>query len=135
MSLPAIRAALEGALNGVSGTIATAYENTPFVPATGTPFQQPFLLPAAPANLEIGPGYIEQGIFQVSLYWPKDAGAAAATTQAELIRAAFPFGKTLNISGGGVVNIVGTPEIGPATADGDRFMVPVKIKFQARIGS
>lgn len=133
-SLPAIRVALETQLGTVTPVIQSAPENTPFVPTTGTPFMQPFLLPATPANIEIGPGYTEQGIFQVNLFYPKDAGAAPAISQAEAIRAAFPF-RTSLVNGGVTVNISGTPEIGPARPDGDRFMVPVKIRWLARIGS
>ncbi len=132
--LPAIRIALEEQLATATPGVQTAFENTPFVPTTGVPFQQPFLLPATPANIEIGPGYVEQGIFQVSLYYPKDGGAAAAIALAEQIRAAFPFRATLT-SGGVTVHIINTTEIGPARPDGDRFMVPVKIRWQARIGS
>jgi hypothetical protein len=131
--LPAIRIALEEQLAAATSGIQTASENTPFVPTTGTPFQQLFLLPATPANLEIGPAYVEQGIFQINGFWPKDRGPAAATAWAEQVRAAFPFGATLT-SGGVTVHIINTTEIGPARPDGDRFMVPVKIRWDARIG-
>ena len=134
MSVAAIRAAFETALNGIAPAIATAWENVPFEPTPGVPYQAAYLLCAAPANLEIGPGYIEQGIFQVNLFYPKDAGSKDVTARAELIRATFPFGASLAMTGGGTVNIIATPEIGPARADGDRQMVPVKVKFQARIG-
>lgn len=131
-SLPAVRVALETQLATITPAIETAYENMPFLPTVDVPYQQVTLLAAAPNNIEIGPAYVEQGIFQVNLFFPKDAGAAAVTTQAELIRAAFPFRSSL-VSGGVTVNIVGTPEIGPARVDGDRFMVPVKVKWQARV--
>lgn len=130
-SLAAIRIALEAKLATVTGP-AYAWENTPFVPTTGNPFVQATLLPAQPENIEIGPGYTEQGIFQASGFWPKDSGAAAVTAWAELVRAAFPFGASL-VSGGVTVIITGTPEIGPARPDADRVMVPVRIRWNCRI--
>jgi hypothetical protein len=133
-SLPAIRAALETQLATVSPAISTAYENAEFTPVTGTPYQQVTLLPATPANVEMGPGYTEQGIFQANLFYPNGSGPADAIARAELIRAAFPYAASF-VSGGVTVNIIATPEIGPARPEDDRFMVPVKIRFQARIGS
>lgn len=132
-ALPAIRVALETKLLTVTGP-DYALENTPYVPVFGTPYVQVTLLPAQPANLEMGPGYFEQGIFQANGFYPKDAGAAAVTAWAEQVRAAFPYGATLT-SGGVTVHIINTTEIGPARPDGDRFMVPVKVRWNARIGS
>lgn len=131
-ALPSIRAALETQLATITPPIDTAYENTPYVPTTGTPYQQVTLLPAQPQNLEIGPGFFEQGIFQINLFYPKDAGAGAAIARAELIRAAFPYGATLT-SGGVTVHIINTTEIGPARPDDNTFMVPVKVRWNARI--
>ena len=133
MSLAAIRAALETALNGISPAIATAWENVPFTPTPGVPYQAPYLLTAAPANPVIGAAYMEQGVFQVNLFYPKDAGSADVTARAELIRATFPRLAGFPFTGGTVL-IIETPEIGPPRADADRQMVPVKIKFQAWIG-
>jgi Bacteriophage related domain of unknown function len=132
-TLAAIRAALETKLATITGP-EYAWENTPYVPTTGTPFVQVTLLPAQPANIEIGPGYTEQGLFQASGFWPKDSGAAAITAWAEQVRAAFPFRSSF-VNAGVTVIITGTPEIGPARPDADRVMVPVKVNWQARIPS
>ena len=132
-NLAAIRAALETQLATVSGP-DYAWENVPYVPTVGTPWAQVTLLPAQPNNLEIGPAYVEQGIFQANGFFPIDAGAAAATAWAEQVRAAFPYRGSF-VSGGVTVNIVNTTEIGPARSDESTFMVPVKIRWQARVGS
>lgn len=132
-ALPAIRIALEEQLATATPGMQTAPENSPFVPTTGVAYQQPFLMPATPANFEIGPAWVEQGIFQINGFWPKDRGAAVATAWAEQVRAAFPYRATLT-SGGITVHIINTTEIGPARPDGDRFMVPVKVRWDARIG-
>ena len=134
-SLPAIRVALETALAAITPSLATAYENVPSVPTVGVPYQQAFLLAAQPANIEIGPGYIDQGIFQVNIFWPKDVGSGPAMTQAELIRSTFKFGATFALTSGGSILITNTTEIGQGVPDGDRYMVPVKVRWQARIGS
>lgn len=132
MSLASVRSALESALDGMSPSLATVWENHPYTPVAGTPYQRAFLLPAEPDNIEIGPGYTERGIFQVSLFYPLDAGSGAITARAEAIRDTFPFAASLT-SGSVTVNIIATPEIGPARTEDDRFMVPVRIRWHARI--
>ena len=132
-SLPAIRAALETQLASITPEIDTAWENVSFTPTVGVPYQQVTLLPAQPANLEMGAAYTEQGLMQVNLFYPKNAGPVPAALRGEAIRAAFPIGASLS-SNGITVNITNTTEIGPAQPDNDAFMIPVRIRWQARIG-
>ena len=132
MSLAAIRVALETPLNAITPPLATAWENAAFTPTPGTPYQEAFLLPAEPNNIEIGPGFVQQGVFQANLFYPKGTGASVATARAQKIRDAFPFGASFS-SGGVTVNIIATPEIGPARPEDDRFMVPVRTRFSAHI--
>lgn len=132
MSLASIRSAMETALAGISPAVAIAYENQAYSPVPGTPYQRVTLLTAEPDNREIGPGYTERGIFQVDLFYPEGTGPAAATARAALIRSTFAYATELT-SGGVKVNIIATPEIGAARADGDRFHVPVKIRWHSRI--
>lgn len=133
MSLLSIRRALEGALNAMAPAVATQYENTRYTPVAGTPYQACYLLPAEPGNEEIGPNYTQAGLFQINLFYPADgSGPAAATTRAEAIRTAFYRGRSLT-SGGVVVTINRTPEIAPAFADGDRLVIPVRVRFFASL--
>lgn len=132
-SVTAVRAALETALGSISPALATAYENALYVPVTGTPYQAVNLLCAQPNNIEIGPGYVEQGIFQVTLYYPKDAGPKDAQARVELIRTKFAVGASFAASGV-TVNITATPEVAPARIEDDRYLVPIKIRFSAMIG-
>lgn len=132
MSLANVRIALETALAAITPGIATAYENAPFTPATGTAYQAVYLLPAEPDNPEIGPAWVERGLLQVSLFYPKDKGPKDALERAELIRAKFVRGASF-VSGGVTVNIHTTPEIGPARIEDDRYHVPVKVRWSARI--
>lgn len=133
MSLLSIRRALEGALNSITPSIPCAYENTRYTPTAGTAYQACFLLPAEPGNTEFGPNYTQEGLLQVNLFYPADgSGPATATTRAEAIRTAFYRGRALT-SGGIVTTITRTPEIAPAFADGDRIVVPVRIRWFASL--
>jgi len=133
MSISSVRIALENKLNAMTPTLSTAWENVPFTPVTGTPYQRAYLMPATPANPTMGDGYYrEQGIFQVSLFYPLQAGPKTAADRAELIRAAFKRGTTLT-SGTVSVIIERTPEIGQGRVDGDRWALPVKIRWYAGI--
>ena len=133
MSIVSVRAALEAKLNAMTPSLSTAWENVPFTPVTGTPYQMVFLLPATPANPTMGDGYYrEQGIFQVTLMYPLQAGPKTAADRAELIRAAFKRGTSM--TSGGITTIVErTPEIGQGRVDGDRWALPVKIRWYAGI--
>ena len=154
MSISSIRTALETKLNSITPAISLAWENVPFTPVTGVPYAQMFLIPAAPDNSTLGDGfYREQGLLQVSLFYPLQAGPQTAEARASLIRAAFKRGTgiiigVLGISwdGGiswdnsiswaeGTITIIidRTPEIGQGRVDGDRWHVPVKIRYEAGI--
>lgn len=131
MSLATIRAALEAAAVVALGDgFSIAWENHPFTPVAGVPYAQVTLLPAQPVNPEIGQTFIESGIFQINLFYPKGPGSAAATTKAQAIRTAFYYGRTLS-SGGINVIIFVTPEIGVARPDNDLFMIPVRVRWRA----
>jgi len=139
MSLVAVRSALQGALDAISPAIATAWENVPFDASTdvaiGSPYQRVNLLLARPDDDEISrSNYVERGILQIMLCYPKDAGAEPAAARALLIRQAFYRGRSI-VSGSVTVTIFTTPEIAPALIEGDRYAVPVSVRFTAPINS
>lgn len=132
MSMVSIRAALEQRLNAMAPALATAWENTPYTPVAGTPYQRVFMLPLEPVNPEMGTGKQESGLFQITLCYPLSAGPAAAAARAELIRTQFP--RKLSLTSGGVTVVISnTPEIGPAQFEQDRYTVPVRIKWYANL--
>lgn len=135
MSAVLIRSALEVALAAMSPALATAYENAPFTPVQGTPYQQVWLLPATPDNSLIGRAgmYRQDGFLQVDLKYPLSTGPAAAATRAELIRSTFYRGASFTASGVRV-NIERTPEIMPGRVEEDRYVLPVRIAFYSFIG-
>jgi len=136
MSVVSTRTALETQLATVTFTGgATAYENVPYTPVAGTPYQACYCLFASPDNPTMGDGFNRiLGIFQVSLFYPLNTGPGAAATQAELIKTAFARGSSFT-SGTVTVHIDRTPEISTGRVDGDRFHVPVRIPFYADIYS
>lgn len=133
MSITSVRAALEAKLNAMTPALAIAWQNVGYTPVTGTPYQACFLLPAIPSNPTVGDGfYREQGIFQISLFYPLLTGAQAAEARAQLIRTAFKRG-TVMISGAVEVMVDTTPEIGQGRADDDRWHVPVRVRWSAGV--
>lgn len=132
MSIVKVQSALETALNGMTPALSTQWENTPFAPATGTAYQQAFLIPSEPNNPEISDGYQEIGIFQISLRYPLQTGRKAAQDRAELIRTTFKRGNSFT-SGGVTVTVAKTPHIGTGAAVDDRWFLPVKIQYYANI--
>ncbi len=128
-----IRKALELRLAAMSPALATAWENVSYVPVQGTPYQRVTLLPAAPDNSVLGCAYRrEVGILQVSLFYPINTGSIAAQARAEAVRSHFPRGLTLS-NGGTNVLVTHTPSKAVAMQEGDRYVVPVSIRYQAEI--
>jgi hypothetical protein len=130
MSIVAIRSTLESALDGMTPPLATAWQNVPFTPVVGTPYQRASLLLAEPDNREFGSGFQEQGFLQVDLCYPQSVGANAAEARAELLRTTFKRGTSL-----ANILISHTPEVKPAYNDQDRFIIPVRIRFNTYIST
>ena len=132
MSVVAIRAALETALSGMSPAISTAWENVPFTTVAGTAYQSAYVMWTEPSNPEFSGGHQEKGIFQVSLKYPLLNGTLTAATRAELLRTTFYRGNTFT-SGAYKVIVERTPEILAGFVEGDRWVVPVRIRFFVNI--
>lgn len=131
MSSVAIRAAMESALNGMSPSLATAWENTPYTPTPGTAYQRVHLLLADPEMVEMsGRIHRERGLLQVTLCYPTETGPNAAQARAELIRSTFYAGAEFT-AGGITVRVEKTPEIAPAMIENDTYETPVRIRFYA----
>ena len=130
MSLNYMKVALEEALDSMTPSIDTAWENWPYTPITGVPYQKVNHLIAQPDNTTYGPAFIEQGIFQVTLMYPLMSGTAEATARAEMLRDKFIRGAAFTF-GGSTVVIHLTPEIAVGRRDEDRWSVPVKIRWHS----
>lgn len=133
MSYVLIRALLEVQLNAISPAIQTAFENAPFSPVAPTPWQRVNLLPAKTLNPTFGDRFKrETGILQITLNYPENAGAQAATTRAELIRAQFYRGLAL-FNGTLRVLIDEAPSIATGTNDGGWYRLPVSVPYIADV--
>lgn len=132
MSAVAIRAAIESTLNGMSPSLATAWENVPYEPVPGTPWQEVFLLHATPRPLELsGKWHDEVGVLQVNLHYPLNTGPAAAETRAELVRSNFKHGSEHTASGT-TVRVTNVPSLSRLDDD-DWYSLAVSIPFSAFI--
>jgi len=125
-----IAVALETRLAAMTSPLATQWENATYTPVSGTPYQAVNLLLAQPLNDERSSRYVDQGYMQVTLRYPVNTGKGAALGQAQTLRDWFYRGLAL-AAGGVTVTITDAPEICPASIDGDRYAVPVKIRFRA----
>lgn len=134
MSQVKIRAALETALAAMAPALSTAYENVPYTPpASSVPYQRVFLLFAEPDDPEAGHVlHVERGFMQINLMYPLGVGDATARARAKLIQDTFYRGCSFT-SGGVTVSVERTPEAGQGTVDGDRWFIPVKVRFSAQI--
>lgn len=129
---PDIRVALETRLAAIASPLATQFENDSFKPIAGTPYQQANLLLADPANPEIGRLYQENGYMQITLRYPIGVGPGAVQVRAQALRDWFYRGLCL-AANGLTVTINRTPTISPSFVDGDRFCIPVKVRFFANV--
>lgn len=126
-----IRAALESRLLSLLPTLPTAWDNKPLnpAPAAAQPYQRAYLLPAENENPTLTETLqIEQGIFQVSLYFPLGAGSLEATQRARDIAAHFPPGLMLD-AGTIRVRIRGGASVAAGLPIDDRYMVPVRMRY------
>ena len=127
MSLVNIKAALETALNSITPSMPTFWENMSIDEPLSLPMQQVFLITMPPANPEYGQGYQERGFIQVSLRYPLKSGSGEAIARAEVIRSHFKRGFSFSFSGD-VVTISETPSI-TASVTLDHYFLAVKIPF------
>lgn len=131
MSYVDAKKAIEKKLNTLSGVIATAREGMSFTPTVGTPYQRINILKAAPEDMTQGRKMTRSfGIAQITLFYP--APVATGTTlpdaMAESIKTLFKPVQTLT-EGSTKVFITDSATITTGYADGDRWVVPVSVKF------
>lgn len=135
MSHQLIQAALEKKLAAISPALSTAYENVPFTPVQGTPYQRINLLPNATQDRAISADVREcVGLFQVSLCYPVGSGRGAAQARADAIDAAFKPVQRLT-EGVLKVEITRSAQVAAGFVDGDRWIVPVTVEYRAFIVS
>jgi hypothetical protein len=107
-----------------------ANENARYDPQVGKPYQEAFLLPGTttqPGNGVQGTTY-DKGVYQVTLYYPRDEGAGDAAARAGLLRGYFDRSRLLT-HGGITVSVRDTPSISPARTEPDWYKLVVSIPY------
>lgn len=133
MSIAKIRAAFETRLATLSPALATAYENGSYAPVAGTPYQRINLLPNTPEDAVLGSLiYFEIGIFQVMLCYPMGNGPGTAEARAQLVKDLFKRGTSM-VQGGVTVTVMRAPSVAGGFIDGDRYCVPISIRYQSQV--
>lgn len=131
MSQYLIQGALEKRLSLLTPALDTAWENKPFTPVDGQPYQRAFFIPNSPIDHGIAFDVKEwRGLFQVSLMYPLGTGRGAAQQRAELLAAHFAPYQEL-ISGDMKTMVFASPDIGAGFPDETRWVVPVTIYWRA----
>lgn len=95
MSFEDIQKALDVPLKtGSFGGLPVFLENSTSVPDISTPFLAGTLLPVQPIQLELGPSgtNLHEGIYQISIYYPKDSGTGNINRKADEIALVFKSG-------------------------------------------
>lgn len=133
MTIAKIRSALEKQLAAITPVMSISFENVAFTPVAGTPYQRSNLLPNTPNDAQIGGRvYMEVGIYQVTVCYPMGNGPAAAEARCQLVKDAFKRGTSL-VEGGVTVIIMNAPSVSSAMIDGDRFCIPISMRYQSQI--
>ncbi len=76
------------------GGLPVFLENTEGEPDISTPFLAGTILPIQPIQSELGPQgtFLHEGIYQISIYYPKDTGSAELNRKADEIALIFKPG-------------------------------------------
>jgi hypothetical protein len=132
MSHQKIRDLLRVRLNAIASPLDTAWENVPFTPGSAA-WQRVDMLWAPTENPTMGDNFRRaNGIMQVSLFYPPNAGPDPAANKADALVAWFPRGWSV-VDGSVRVKIDRTPFIGPAMQSGSWYLLPVSVPFLADI--
>lgn len=135
MSNATIRRLLETQLNAATPTtIKTSFENMAFTPTAGTLWQRAELLPAAPIDPELGNSHLrrDMGIFQVTVYGPKNAGSAEVQARIAALRDAFPRGLSLT-SAGVLLRLLQSPSVSAAIPNDAWHQVAFSVVYTADV--
>lgn len=126
-----IKQAFELKLNSITPLIQTAYENTPFTPTVGTPYQELYLLPAYNDNPFIdNSDYISYGIFQITLKYPTGKGSKDILDRVKLYLDNLQSGDNLT-QNGITINILNTPSVKNMGVIVDRLVYVISVNYQA----
>lgn len=129
MSSSDIRRALEQQLSAISGLPSIAYENTAFVPTTGTAWIRATFQPQATRQSVLGTGGAEryEGLFLIDVFYPQGSGPLDADTMADTIKAQFDPGDIYTENGKRIR--IEYSERGQGQNDSPWYFVPVTVRW------
>ena len=126
-----IRMALENKLNTITPLIATHWENTSYVPISGTPYQSVNMIYGNTEDMAITNDLRkDQGIMQVTLLYPTLNGTKSVEDRAKLISSTFSNALKL-YDDDDEVRISKTPDIKIMGSIADRFIIIVSIYWKS----
>lgn len=129
---PANVAVTIGGSGGTFQANLTAYENVPFDPVTGVPYERIFVKWAAPRATNVADASkMRRGFLQVTICWPIGVGTGGAAARADAIEAGFPNNSTIT-SGGQSVKIMSPADVTLMGIEDDRDVTVVRIRFSER---
>lgn len=133
MTVPLIRKALETRLAATMPAASCSFENVDFTKTAGVIYQRSNLRPNTPDDAQIGSKvYFERGVYQVTVCSPMGGGPGVAEARAQLVKDAFKRGTSL-VEGAVTVIIMNAPSVSSAMIDGDRFCIPISMRYQCQV--
>lgn len=124
-----IQAALDTKLNQLAGGIDVAWENTSYIPTKGTAYLRPSLLMAPSSLLNFESLQMNQGIYQIDLFYPLDRGPGDMLMKADEIHDHFKTDLKL-VSNGVSVYLKAISRTTPSEIDEAWFMASIEINFK-----
>lgn len=108
-----------------------AWENSGYVPTTGTLFLRPTVLPIDTVQAGLGTSGQEfhDGIFQVDIFAPVDQPKATSLAIADAVADYFARGLVLTYNG--VKVRIGTASIGAGNRENSWYQIPVEIDYHS----
>ena len=133
MSQQLIRAALDTHLAAMAGAPTLTFEGDDFTPVPGVTYAAVALMPRRPANPTLSERLQDNGgIYQIGLKFPRGTDTGTMDALADALQLHFAAGTVLT-AGIISVRIEGTPAIAGGFETGDRWMVPVSIRYRCLI--
>lgn len=133
MSDLVIKDLFETRLNANSGGVDVAFENVPYSPTNGRPYQMVSFMPAQTEDPCKDAGYRRlSGVVQVLLCYPLKAGSQPALTRAAALVAAFPRGLSLS-KDNVTLKLLRSSYVGRGRAGAAFYELPVTVPYVAEV--
>jgi hypothetical protein len=115
-----------------SPVMPVSYPNRSFSPPANGKYLRARHLPNTTTQITLGASGFNrhQGLFQIDVMWPLDAGEVAPKEIAGAIIANFKLGTEFTREDL-LIRIPAPPSVAPALIDGVSYMIPITVRYQA----